>query len=383
MKSLADFVEKVDTSGPDPDGGASFTYVDLNSVDSRLKQVTAPRVLQVADAPSRARQRIRTGDVLVSTVRPRLNIVAQVGPQLDGAIATTGFCVLRPSGEELASRYLFHWVRSQPFIAKMMRRATGENSTITDRLVRESKLPVPAITEQRRIANILDWADKLRIKRLRALALIDELAEAVFVDMFEGAHSWPEASLADLVAEPLAGGVPRSAAGQYRGLVLASSAITRGGFDASAVREAEFDRPVEAAQTVRDGDLVICRRNHNRSLVGRAELAPVMPGVALADTMIAARLDEDVIDRHYAKAAFGRPAARWQLEAGMRTNGSPKVEQDVLEGIRLPVPPRQLQREYSNRVKALGGFLDRQRRNAAGLDELFTSLQHQAFAGQL
>ena len=381
MKNLADFVEKVDTSGPDADG--SFTYIDLTSVDSRLKQVTAPRVLPVAEAPSRARQRVRTGDILVSTVRPRLNTVAQVGPQLDGAIATTAFCVLRPSGNELASRYLFHWVRSQAFIAKMVRRATGENSTITDSIVRESKLPVPAITEQRRIANILDWADKLRIKRLRALALIDELAESIFVDMFEGTQSWPEAPLADLVREPLVGGVSRSATGQYRGLVLAPAAITRGDFDASAVRETEFDRPLEAAQTVMEGDLVICRRNHNPQLVGRAELAPALTGVALADTMVAARLDEDVVDRHYAKAAFGRPAARWQLEAGMRTTGSPKVEQDVLEGIRLPVPPRQLQREYANRVAALSSFLDRQQRNATGLDELFTSLQHRAFAGQL
>ena len=39
--------------------------------------LTAPRTIQACDAPSRARRRIRSGDILVSTVRPNLRGVVR------------------------------------------------------------------------------------------------------------------------------------------------------------------------------------------------------------------------------------------------------------------------------------------------------------------
>ena len=40
-------------------------------------------------------------DILVSTVRPNLNGVAVVDKNLDGATASTGFCVLRSDKSKL------------------------------------------------------------------------------------------------------------------------------------------------------------------------------------------------------------------------------------------------------------------------------------------
>ena len=57
------------------------------------------------DAPSRARQRLSTGDVLVSMTRPNLNAVAIVPAKLDGAIGSTGFHVLR--SKHMVSQYLY------------------------------------------------------------------------------------------------------------------------------------------------------------------------------------------------------------------------------------------------------------------------------------
>ncbi len=74
----------------------SFMYVDIASIDRSLKVITSKSEILGADAPSRARKEIREGDILVSTVRPNLNTVAMVPTELDGQIASTGFCVLRP-----------------------------------------------------------------------------------------------------------------------------------------------------------------------------------------------------------------------------------------------------------------------------------------------
>jgi hypothetical protein len=86
-------VPKVDQGGPLAVG--EFTYVDISSVDNKLKRITEYKTLAVEAAPSRAKQHLKSGDVLVSMTRPNLNAVAIVPPELDGAVGSTGFHVLR------------------------------------------------------------------------------------------------------------------------------------------------------------------------------------------------------------------------------------------------------------------------------------------------
>lgn len=78
-------------------GVAEFPYIEISDVDPD-SLVVRSKMVPTADAPSRARRRVRAGDVLVSTVRPERKAIGIVLPQLDGAICTTGFAVLRPRG---------------------------------------------------------------------------------------------------------------------------------------------------------------------------------------------------------------------------------------------------------------------------------------------
>lgn len=73
---------------------ADFAYIEISDIDSRTGLVGHKR-LPVADAPSRARKIVREGDVLVSTVRPERGAVGVVPHDLDGAVCSTGFAVLR------------------------------------------------------------------------------------------------------------------------------------------------------------------------------------------------------------------------------------------------------------------------------------------------
>lgn len=162
-----------------------FHYVELSDVDQSSKVIRAPSRIRCADAPSRARQILRRGDVLVSTVRPNLNAVAMVGSHLDGATGSTGFCVLRPNPAKISGAYLFQWVKSPRFIGNMVSKATGASyPAVSDRIVRESLIPLYPLLEQERIAEILDRADELRKKRELAIAKLDQLVECAFVEMF-------------------------------------------------------------------------------------------------------------------------------------------------------------------------------------------------------
>lgn len=111
LGELAD--EPVEQTGPISD----FVYVDISSIDRETKKITEAKALTLSQAPSRAKQLLRTGDVLVSMTRPNLNAVALVPEQLDGAIGSTGFHVLR--SRWLRPEFLLRLVQSQRFVDEM------------------------------------------------------------------------------------------------------------------------------------------------------------------------------------------------------------------------------------------------------------------------
>ena len=190
--SIRSLVESIETWNPGrTDGEVTFDYIDLSSVDSDTKEIVGARTLACNEAPSRARQLVATKDVLVSTVRPNLNGVAFVPDELDGATASTGFCVLRSDRTKLHDRYLFHWVTAPRFVSTMVKLATGASyPAVSDRIILDSQIPIPYkngkpdVDEQKRIAAILDKADAIRRKLQQSLRLSDDFLRSVFLDMF-------------------------------------------------------------------------------------------------------------------------------------------------------------------------------------------------------
>jgi type I restriction enzyme S subunit len=184
-----------------------FPYIDIASIQADEKRIGDVTSISPSEAPSRARQLVRAGDVLVSTVRPNLNAVAIVPPALDGATASTGFAVLRPNPARVDSKFLYYWVRTPPFVRAMVARSTGASyPAITENAVRESRIPLPPLAEQGRIAAMLDKADAVRRKRRESLRLLNDLLHSAYMTIVGPAatqyDTWPQVEIADLGAGP-------------------------------------------------------------------------------------------------------------------------------------------------------------------------------------
>jgi len=229
--SLGTLVAPVKTWSPERDAPDKyFEYIDLGAVDQEKKVIVGAREVLCAEAPSRAKQIVAAGDVLVSTVRPNLNGVARVPAEMDGATASTGFCVLRPHPGCLDSGYLFNWVRSPHFVAEMVRRATGASyPAVSDRIVLESHLPLPPVPEQRRIAAILDKVDTLRAKRRTALAQLDTLTQSIFLNSFVKNGAFETRRL-DSVCELITDGTHYTPTYSDNGVIFLSSRNVTSGY---------------------------------------------------------------------------------------------------------------------------------------------------------
>lgn len=166
-----------------------FVYVDIGSVDNQRKSIVEPSRVSAKAAPSRARQMLRHGDVLVSLTRPTLNAVAVVPESLDGSVGSTGFDVLRAIGCEPA--WLFAFVRSPSFVERMSGLVQGAlYPAVRPRDVRETALPLPPLNEQRRIVAKLG-AIQARSRRAREALdavppLLERLRQSILAAAFRG-----------------------------------------------------------------------------------------------------------------------------------------------------------------------------------------------------
>ncbi|MFZ2852642.1 MAG: restriction endonuclease subunit S [Rhodocyclaceae bacterium] len=139
-----------------PSADEQITYIDIGSVDRGSKTIVAPQRLLGADAPSRARKQVRSGDTLVSMTRPNLNAVALVPSALDGQIASTGFDVLRPLAG-IDPRWIAYLVRTEAFVEAMSSVVQGAlYPAVRSKDVRAYRVPLAPSAEQTRIADQID-----------------------------------------------------------------------------------------------------------------------------------------------------------------------------------------------------------------------------------
>ena len=387
---IGDYVGKCQTWNPKSSGDGSFGYIDLSSVDKSTKSIVSIERYECSDAPSRARQLVEADDVLVATVRPNLNGVALVNGAHHGMTVSTGYCVLRPDKDKLYSQFLFHWVKTGMFVQRMVDVATGANyPAVSDAKVRASKIPLPPLAEQKRIAGILDAADALRAKRREALAQLDTLLQSTFLDMFgdpvTNPMGWEERTLGEMAQGGFRNGLSPSSKGTIDGEVLTLSAITRGRFDFAARKSAHFDKQPPLSQMVRTDTFLICRGNGNKQLVGAGAYPDRSSHrVCFPDTMISVIVDSDVIAPAYLENVWRSWCVRGQIERGARTtNGTHKINQQLLSSVVFPVPPTDMQLRFASIAESVEEQAASQRAHLAELDTFFASLQIRAFQGDL
>lgn len=393
--SLKELVEAVTNADPArSSAGQVFTYIDLGSVDQQKKEIVGLEQVPCEQAPSRAGQLVSAGDVLVSTVRPNLNGVARVPSELDGATASTGFTVLRPRAGVLDGGYLFHWVRNPKFVDALSRRATGASyPAVTDKIVKESEIPLRPIEEQRRIAAVLDQADELRAKRRVALALLESLTESIFLDMFgdpvTNPKGWDRMQLGDLLSVIDSGKSPiclsRPAERDEWG-VLKLGAVTWCEYDEEENKALPPHVAPDERYEVRSGDVLFARKN-TRELVGACALVrATRPRLLLSDLIFRLRLRPSApVLPSYLHRLLVVPSKRRELQklAGGSAGSMPNISKTRLLGIDVELPPLSLQKSFANRTLAIWNLQEEASIASAHLDELFASLQHRAFRGQL
>jgi len=169
--------------GEDTDPDFEMQYIDIGNVDSNgtIHDLATHRF---EAAPTRARRRVRDGDVIISTVRTYLQAIAHLQDPPDNLIVSTGFAVVRPRHTAFAPDFCKYALREPAFLAEVEKRSLGVSyPAINASDLGAIPLRLPPIPQQRAIADYLDREtgrlDALIAAKARLLGLLADKRWAI------------------------------------------------------------------------------------------------------------------------------------------------------------------------------------------------------------
>ncbi|BDT86559.1 hypothetical protein GV791_13160 [Nocardia cyriacigeorgica] len=359
-------------------------YVGLENIES------GGRIINVSTAEAAGiesqKYQFTADHILYGKLRPYLAKIAR--PNF-GGVCSTDILPIEPS-PAIDRNYLCHFLSQPSMISKANARATGVNlPRINPAELGKFTVPVPPIAVQRRIAEVLDHVDALREKRRKSIALLDDLAQSIFLDMFRDPRDGmlrETLTLGD-VAE-IQGGLQVTLKRKTLPIsvpYLRVANVHRGGLDLSEIKQMNVtDRELERT-ALRKGDLLVVEGHGNPSEIGRVA---VWDGSITTCThqnhLIRVRVDESRMFPEYAESYLNSTVGRRHLlRSAKTTSGLNTISTSTVRSAPVMVPQLPLQEEFRERTRRISSAREKHQASLAHLDTLFSSIQSRAFRGEL
>ena len=226
-----------------------------------------------------------------------------------------------------------------------------------------TKILLPPIGEQRRIAAILDKTDDLRINRRNALTKLDSLGQSIFFDMFgdpvRNEKKWRRVALGGLLEAIESGWSPvcldRPATETEWG-VLKLGAVTWCKYDDTEQKALPVGIEPRPELEVKPGDLLFTRKNTYELVAATVYVRETRPNLMLSDLIFRLRLSRDApVAPDFLHQLLVSPSKRRQIQklASGSAGSMPNISKERLSAATIELPPIELQRNFARRLSAI------------------------------
>ena len=290
-------------------------------------------------------------------------------------------------GPELDSRFLLRWF--QRFSPSRLI-ANPAYPSVKISAIRDEKVPLPPLAEQKRIAGILDAADALRAKRRESLAQLDTLLQSTFLDMFGDPVTNPMGWKVGTIEQvgSVQGGLQISS--KRRSLpierpYLRVANVLRGYLDLDEIKTIRVTEAEARRTELEDEDVLFVEGHGNREEIGRCARwdGSIEPCVH-QNHLIRLRCDRSKFLPVYVESYMNSEGGRRALVGTSRTtSGLNTISVSKVKVATLTLPPRSVQHHFADIVESIELQKARLRAHLAELDTLFAALQSRAFSGEL
>jgi type I restriction enzyme S subunit len=261
--------------------------------------------------------------------------------------------------------YLYYLLKQDALfrlIDGLSQRTAGQSGVDMDAL-RSYPVLLPALTEQKRIAAILDKADSLRRKNQQAIQLADQFLRAVFLDMFgdpvTNPKRWNKTPLSELIKVSSGNGL------------IASQMEINGKFPVyggNGINGHHSEYMFEEPQLVIGRVGVYCGVIHITE-----------PKAWITDNALYVKEYKQEIDMHFLAESLKQ--ANLNQYAGRAAQ--PLISGSRIYPLEFIIPPLDNQKEFSKLKKGFLALTEKFDNSKLSSEYLFNSLSQKAFAGEL
>ncbi len=361
-------------------------HLTLDQIESSTGYVVNKRIGPASEAGTSTFV-FDEGNVLYSKLRPYLNKV--VCPREPG-IATTELVPLRPKPWVLDRCFLTYYLRSNHFLtfAKAMVAGVKMPRLIMEKFWKH-QIPIPPLSEQRRIVEILDQADALRKKRAEADAKAERILPALFYKMFGD----PLVLMRDRNSIPLA----QFDIELQNGFACGQKDVEDGvphlrmnNIDDAGVLNLDLIRTVppekdDRRYRLQRGDVLFMGTNSEDKIGKTCVFFPPdgrqylfsnhLIRIRISDSRVSPEFLATYLHLLWGKRFYPSIAKRWVNQA--------TVAQAALAKVRVPVPHKQPLKDFNQAFSELLLSRDKRVQSAERVNDLFDVLLHRAFSGDL
>ena len=255
---------------------------------------------------------------------------------------------------------------------------------LSSRQIENIEMEIPSLPEQERIVKLLDEADELQKLRAQADRRTQDLIPALFDEMFgdplKNPKSFPISTLG-AIAEVERGRFsprPRNDPSYFGGVYpfIQTGDIAQSGGYLDSWTQTLNDRGVKVSKSFPSGTIVI-------AIVGATigQTSILCQEVYATDSVIGIQPHQELAKVEYIVAVLRhwRPVFIAQAPATARAN----LNAATLKAVKIPMPPLPLQEEFAARVAEIREMEKAQAASRLRLEDLFQSMLHRAFNGEL
>lgn len=357
----------------------------ITGADIGERSLISPRSFTTQEAISRSAVTVVPQGTALLVTRTSVGKVALSDRSLAFSQDITS---ISPDSSMLDPAYLVAFLASYaPKLAREARGATIQGVTRSD--VARISIPLPPLPEQRRIASILEQADNLRAKRQRSIAIVDELIDATFHSTFDVSLS-VNSSISSVLAE-----MPGAIRTGPFGSQLLHSEFTKSGIAVlgivSAVQNEFSGQTPRFISTekfdqlrryqVHPGDVLITIMR----TISRCAIVPDDIGIAVNTKHLCCITLEKLKCRPiYLQQYFLRDQRAKQYLASVSKGAiMDGLNMGLIRDMPIFLPHLFDQSTFERAFLELSKSKQRLQSHLDKLDELFASLQHRAFRGEL
>jgi len=302
--------------------------------------------------------------------------------------------ILRPLKEKVFPKYL-HYIlfcnHKFGFVRKYQNKTTGIINLQLTKYLKGTEIPLPPLAEQKKIAAILDAADRLRQKDAQLIAKYNVLSQSLFLAMFgdpvTNPMGWEKVKLKSVTYKIGSGSTPRGGKESYQteGISLIRSLNV---YDHKfKYRNLAFISGEQADKLknviVKANDVLF---NITGASICRSTVVPaeVLPARVNQHVSILRPIHEKIHSLFLSYLIISDNVKRQLL--GVGSGGGAVMEaitKEQLQNYEVIVPEVALQNQFAERIQAIEAQKQQAQASLQKSEDLFNSLLQRAFKGEL